>query len=243
MKYQHLYGRALALLASAWGAAAMAETSIAVYTGASRTSDSDLHVVQPGLGTDLVARGVRWSAKPFKPAPYYGLRASWFPTAESRWGASLDFTHYKVYAQTAQVGGVQGTWMGGAVAGAAPLDRYVQRFELSHGVNTLSANVLYRFRSFALWSGRLTPYVGAGPAWYLPHTESTVGGAPNEASYHSAGFGVHLQAGVRYRLTDRWALFVETKFDRGRVKVDVASGTARTTLQTMHLVGGIAMDF
>lgn len=241
MKCQHLFGRALALLASACGATAMAETSIAVYTGASRTSDSDLHVAQPGLGTDLVARDVRWSAKPFKPAPYYGLRATWFPTAESRWGASLDFTHYKAYAQTARVGGVQGTWMGGAVAGAAPLDRYVQRFELSHGVNTLSANLVYRFP--AVWSGRLTPYVGAGPAVYLPHTESTVGGVPNDASYHAAGFGVHLQAGARYRLTDRWAVFIETKFDRGRVKVDVASGTARTTLQTMHLVGGIAMDF
>lgn len=243
MKSQHLYGRALALLASACGATAMAETSIAVYTGTSRTSDSDLHVVQPGLGTDLVARDVGWSAKPFKPAPYYGLKVTWFPTADSRWGASLDFTHYKVYAQTARAVGVQGTWMGGAVAGAAPLDRYVQRFELSHGVNLLSANVVYRFRPPALGSGRLTPYVGAGPAVYLPHTESTVGGVANEASYHAAGAGVHLLAGARYRLTDRWAVFVETKFDRGRVKVDVASGTARTTLQTMHLVGGIAMDF
>lgn len=243
MMDQHLYGRALALFASAYCANAAAETSLAVYTGVSRTSDSDLHLVQPGLGTDLVARDLRWSARPFKPAPYYGLKVSWFPTAGSHWGASLDFTHYKVYAETAQVGGVQGTWMGDAVAGAAPLDRYVQRFELSHGVNMLSANVVYRFTSPTLWSGRLTPYAGAGPAVYLPHTESTVGAVPHEASYHASGVGVHLQAGARYRLTERWSVFAEAKFDRGRVKVDVASGSARTTLQTVHLVGGIALDF
>jgi lipid A oxidase len=243
MKYPHLAGRALTLLASACCANGIAETSIGVYSGASRTSDSDLHIVQPGLGTDLVARDVPWSARPLKPAPYYGLKVSWFPTAESRWGASLDFTHYKVYARTAHAVGVQGTWMGGAVAGTAPVDRYVQRFELSHGVNMLSANVLYRWNSLGLFSGRLTPYVGAGLAGYLPHSESTVGAVPHEAGYHPAGLGVHLQAGARYRLTERFAVFVETKFDHGRAKVDVASGTARTRLQTVHLVGGIAMDF
>lgn len=243
MQFQHLKSHALALLATACCAPSFAETSFSMYLGASRTAGSDLHIVQPRLGTDLVAHDVQWSARPFKPAPYYGLRVTHFPTAESRWGASLDFTHYKIYAQAARASGVQGAWANTAVAGTAPLAQYVQRFELSHGVNMLSANVLYRWTLPRLGSGRLQPYVGAGLAGYLPHAESTVGAVPHEAGYHLAGLGVHLQAGAQYRLTERVAVFVEAKYDRGRAKVDVAAGTAQTALRTMHLVSGIAVGF
>jgi opacity protein-like surface antigen len=187
----------------------------------------------------LLARDVHWGADPFKAAPYYGLRVSWFAAPESRWEASLDFTHYKVYARTARAVRLQGTWTGGTAAGTVPLDQYVQRFELSHGVNLLSVNALYRWTSPQLLAGRLQPYVGAGPAWYVPHAESTIGARPHEAGYRPAGFALHLQAGAQYRFTERVSVFVEAKFDHRHAKVDVADGTARTSLRTMHLIGGI----
>lgn len=221
----------------------MAETLLSAYTGGSRTSASDLHIVQPALGTDFVAHGVRWSGAPFKPAPYYGLRVGWFAADDAPWGVALDFTHYKVYARTGGIVDTRGTWMRGAVTGVAPLDRYVQRFELSHGVNMLSVNAVRRWTSPRLFSGRLQPYVGAGPAWYLPHAESVVGAVPHEASYRPAGFAVHVLAGAQYRVSDRVVLFAEGKADRGRARVDVASGSATTSLRTVHLASGIALRF
>ena len=218
-----------------------AETRLSAYTGTSWTRDSDLRLTQPGVGTDLIASGVRWDARPTRPAPYYGLRLTAFPDPSATWGDALDYTHYKMYANTGRMVNVNGIWRGAAASGAAPLNQYVQQFELSHGVNVLSINGLYRWPDARL--GRIEPYVGVGLAHYWPHAETLVGNAARETGYQASGFGYQLLAGAQYKLTQRTGLFVEGKFNRGKAEVDIAGGRAETPLRTFHLVGGISFGF
>lgn len=224
-------------------AALSAETLFSVYTGSSHTRDSDLRLVLPGSGTDLTARDVRWDARPFKAAPYYGLRAAHFFERYENWGAALDFVHYKMYAKVDRTVSVDGMWKGARVASLGPLNQYVQRFEISHGVNVLSLNGIYRWLDPRLAAGRLRPYAGAGLAYYRPHAEGVVGNVPFETGYEPSGFGYQLLAGAQYQLTERTGLFVETKFNSGTAKVDFAGGRAETPLRTFHLVGGISFAF
>ena len=220
-----------------------AETQFSIYTGTSRTRSSEVRLVQPGAGTDLSLGEVRWGADPFRPAPYYGLRLTHFPERAPNWGIALDFTHYKVYAKTDRTVSASGTWRGAPVSGAAAMNQFVQRFEISHGVNVLSVNGIYRWLDPGLASGRLQPYAGAGLAHYRPHAETTVDGATYETGYQGSGFGYQLLAGAQYRVAERWALFLETKFDSGTAKLDIAGGRAETPLRTFHLTAGIGFTF
>jgi lipid A oxidase len=219
-----------------------AENVFAIYGGTSFTRDSDLRIKQSG-GTSLDLRDVRWDAEPFKAAPYYGLRYTGFLEQHPAWGIALDYTHYKMYAKVGRIVAADGTWQGEPIYGSAPMDRYVQHFELSHGVNMLSLNGLYRWQGLGLLQGRLQPYVGAGLVHYWPHSENTVNGLSHETGYQASGFGYQLLGGVQYQIGERWGLFAEIKFNRGTAKVDIAAGDAQTSVRTLHALGGLQYRF
>jgi opacity protein-like surface antigen len=233
--------RSLALALLAAHGAACAQTLFSLYTGSSSTRDGELHIRQPAIGTDATIGGVRWEARPFRPAPYYGLRLMRFFDDRPEWGVALDYTHYKVYAQTERNVSVSGTWQGAPVATTATMSQYVQRFEISHGVNLVSLNVIRR------WPGSgergLQPYLGAGIGHYLLHAESSVAGRSHETGYQGSGIGYQLLAGLHYGVSDRLGVFAETKFDRGTATVDIADGSARTRLHSLHLVAGLSYRF
>ena len=218
------------------------ETLASLYTGSSRTRQSDLQLSQPGIGTELTAQGVRWSADPWRPAPYYGLRVTHFADQASRWGFAVDYTHYKVYAKTDRPVTVSGSSRGAPVAGVVALNRFVQRFEISHGVNALSLNGVYRWPD-TRWAGHLEPYAALGAVYYLMHAESTVSELPHETGYQPSGLGVQTFAGVRWRMTERAGLFAEAKYNTGKARVDIAGGKAETPLHTFHLAAGVSIAF
>src|SRR5207245_8172832 len=62
-------------------------------------------------------------------------------------GGNLDFTHYKMYAETDRVTAVEGRWNGSRVREFALMKTRVQNFEISHGVNLTSLNADYRWRA------------------------------------------------------------------------------------------------
>jgi lipid A oxidase len=219
-----------------------AENVFAMYGGTSFTRDSDLRIKQSG-GTSLHLRDVHWDADPFKAAPYYGLRYTRFLEQHPAWGIALDYTHYKMYAKTGRIIAADGTWQGERIYGSAPMDRYVQHFELSHGVNMLSLNGIYRWQGLGLLQGRLQPYVGAGLVHYWPHSENTVNNLSHETGYQASGFGYQLLGGVQYQIGERWGLFAEIKFNSGTAKVDIAGGDAQTSLRTFHALGGLQYRF
>jgi opacity protein-like surface antigen len=222
---------------------ASAENVFSVYGGTSFTRDSDLHLVQPGRGTRLTLHDVKWEADPFKAAPYYGLRFTHFFDQVPNWGVALDFTHYKMYAKTGRVLRADGTWKGAAVDTDARMDQYAQHFEISHGVNMLSINGVYRWLDTGLAGNRLQPYAGAGLAYYRPHSENEVDNVPHQTGYQSSGFGYQLLGGIHYRLSERWGAFAEAKFNSGTAKVDIDNGRAEVLLRTFHALAGISYSF
>lgn len=226
-----------------WHGAASAENIFSIYSGTSYTRNSDLHLTRPGIGTAVTVQDVKWDADPFKDAPYYGLRFAHFFDEVPEWGVALDFTHYKMYAQTDRLVSVRGTWRGAPISTTAPMGQYVQHFEISHGVNILSINGIYRWLNTGWAGSRIQPYVGVGLAYYRPHSENVVDNAPHETGYQSSGGGYQLLGGVQYRLSERWGIFAEAKFNRGRAKVDIDRGRAETPIRTFHALGGIGYSF
>jgi lipid A oxidase len=229
-------------------AAARADNILSLYTGSSFTLNSDIHVTQPTVGTDATFRDVSWDAKPFKAPPYYGLRYNHFFENAPRWGAGLDFTHYKIFAQTGQVVTVAGVFNGTPVNQSAPLNQRVQKFNITHGVNIIAANFLYRwtdhFANEAYPYGRLQPYFGGGLVYYILHPENTINSKQNNERYQGSGFGYQVLAGVSYGLTKHVGLFAETKFNSGTARVNTADqGTAETPLDTFHVIAGISLGF
>jgi len=239
----------LAGAASALGIcfAARAETIVSLYTGTSHTHSSDLRLRQPGTQSDAEFQGVHWQARPFEDAPYYGVRISYFPTGRQQLGASLDFTHYKLYAEAERVLAVRGEWNGAPVDDVSAMRARVSDFEISHGVNLTSLNVQYRWgaeRGTSPAGTRWQPHVGTGIVTYLPHAEGTVNGIAASGDYQLAGFGYQLFAGTEYLLSGRLSLLVETKFDAGHLDIDLDRATrAETRVRTLHALAGIALHF
>ena len=232
-----------AVALSVIGATARAQTSVSVYTGTSFTRRSDLRVRQPATNSDATFRGVSWAARPFSQAPYYGYRLTHYFGA-GRLGFSLDYTHYKIYARTGRVVPVSGVWGGAAVNESARMDERVQDFNISHGVNMATGNVLYRWKGrpdAKFPEGRLQPYVGAGAGLYIPHSESTINNRATRGRYQTSGLGPQVLGGLQYGLSRRVGAFVEAKFNAGTAKVDTAGrGRAQTGLRTLHTLAGLS---
>jgi hypothetical protein len=216
-----------------------AEVVVSLYVGASQTRSSDLALRNSAARSDAEFRDVHWRGRPFEDAPYYGLRVSYFPGARPRVGASLDFTHYKMYAETDRDVRVTGRWNGISVDEVAPMRSRVPNFEISHGVNATSLNVQYRWLS-----SRLQPHAGGGLVAYLPHAEGALDTVFANGDYQLAGFGYHLFAGGEYRFTDRVGLLVEGKFDAGQLEIDLDPHVrASTHVRTVHGIAGVALHF
>jgi opacity protein-like surface antigen len=219
---------------------ARGETTIAFYSGKSFTSDSDLTLKQPGNGTHLRFQRAAYEDQSHSSPIYYGLRVTHFLKRKPWLGASIDFFHYKAYALTDRTVHAIGTEHGIPVDRQQRLDDTMQRFSISHGVNYLTLNVLGRLRwkrSGRFPEGRVQPYAGMGGGGLLLHPESVIGGRPFQ-KYEWNGVGYQLFAGVDYRVTRRWGLFVEYKFNRRNVNVRIVDGTADMRLNSHHLAFG-----
>jgi hypothetical protein len=223
---------------------ARAEWVLAAYTGASHTFASDLRVRQSASSSDATFAGVSWAPHPLtQGAPYYGLRLSYFPSTQPRLGATLDYTHYKIYAETADVVAVHGTWNGAPLNTVAALASRVQHLEISHGVNLTSVNAQYRWGP-DFGQGVWQLHAGAGLLVYLPHTEGTVDGTGVSGDYQYAGAGGQIFGGVEYGLWRHFGAIMEGKFDAGHLELDLDPNTRITTqVRTLHLIGGIAFHF
>ncbi len=231
---------------SCFAAMASAEVSISVYSGTSDTATSDLRIREPSSDSDATFHGVRWQARPFEDSPYYGIRLAYFQTNSSRIGASLDFTHYKIYAETERTLALDGRWDGVTVKGIGPMYLRVQHFEVSHGLNLAALNMIYRWPlgpAAALPESRWQAYVGAGLVAYVPHAEATINGNFTSAGYQLGGFGYQVLAGLQCRVSRRMSLFAELKQDGGGLNMDFQGDTrARTGVRTFHALGGVTLS-
>src|SRR5438477_3044000 len=216
----------LLLLLLACGPARLnAEFIISLYGGAAFTDNNDLRLKQSG-GTDLTFHDVSYSGKNLNSPPYYGGRLAYFLPQQLHWGFAAEFFHAKLYLNVGDTVRVTGTRAGAPVNGLETVGTTINAFSISHGLNFLTANAIYRWfpgESGKGFIGRFQPYIGAGIGAVIPHVESTVGGIAFE-QYQWHGPGVQSFAGASFDLTRQWSVFAEYKFSYVDLDLHIPNG-------------------
>ncbi|MGR6466662.1 outer membrane protein [Rhizobium sp. PAMB 3182] len=186
---------------------AAAEMQFSAYGGIQRALDSDVDV------SDQADFDAKWEGKSLtKLPPYWGIRGLYWldDFGYSNWGVSLDYTHAKVYATDGTMASAAGDWT---------------HFEFTDGLNLLTVNAIYRFTDF---SPSWTPYVGVGAGINVPHVEVTRSSG-STFDYQFGGAAFQVQAGVDYKLTDKWSMFAEYKGNYSMIDVDIDNNASLKT--------------
>lgn len=213
---------ALTLVGASLAPAAQAEIELSLYTGLQNAHSNDVSGNDP-TGVGNFNFSASWDGDSFSAPPYYGVRATWWRSAD--WGFHLDFTHSKAYASDATL----------AATG-------FQSLEFSDGLNNVTLGVTRRWLN--QW-GRATPYVGAGAGFIFPHVEVQTSPTAQETfEYQVAGPNVALIAGVSYELNDRWRLFGEYKGTYSWLDADLqGGGNISTEIWTNAINFGVSFVF
>jgi hypothetical protein len=213
------------------------------YIGEAHTLNSGLTIRQPALATDISFHDISYRGESFQTPLYYGVRAGYF--FHPKWAVEAEFTHLKVFANVNQTATVTGILNGTLIDAREPVNTIVQRFSISHGVNLLLANAIFRHE---LWRSNDEKSAGAyvslrlGAGATIPHAESTVQQRTDE-HYQVGSPALQFAGTIELRICKRWYWMGEYKFTRTREQVDVSSGIAKSLLQTHHVVTGPSIHF
>lgn len=199
---------------------AAAEMDLSFYLGAQTSPHSDV------IGSDTtgpINMFAAWEGRSADAPPYYGIRATWWRTGNLGYGIELN--HAKVYLDDAN-------------RTANGFDS----FELSDGLNIITANAFYRWPG--QWrGGAVTPYVGGGIGIAVPHVDVERNGQKTY-EYQYTGPAVTWIAGVSYDLSETWALFAEYKGTYSSNEAELTGGGSFTTdIITNALNLGITYKF
>jgi hypothetical protein len=216
-----------------------AEWTLGVFIGVCRTPDTSLTLRQADRSTEVTLDPVHYDSGSFDSPLYYGYRVGFFPRA--RWfGVEGEYIHLKVFADTSRPTHVTGTLDGRPIDETRPFGSVIERFSISHGVNALFVNAVFRRQAAASaptparWS--ITGRVGAGPS--IPHPESTIGGIDFE-HYEWGALALQAAGGAEVHVAGPLSVMGEYKLTRTKQDVTVAGGSAQTTLVTHHLAFGV----
>lgn len=199
---------------------ARAEWTAAAYLGASHTAPATLTVDLTSPQVHEVHDDVHFESRSFDSPQYFGYRGGWFPSADARIGIEGELTHLKVYAAEGALG---------------PM---VQRFSISHGLNLVLANVVWRT---PLGKGvQLTARAGAGFA--MPHGESQILGVYQE-QYEISSAAFQGAVGIEKRFRQHISAFGELKLTTASPKVHVSGGTIDGRYFSQHAAFGLGVWF
>lgn len=218
-------------------ATAQAQWYAAGALGANAARSSTVVIDQPGRDTRLEFRDVDWTSDSFKSPQYYFYRVGRMLGERRRWSVEFEFVHPKMYGTTTATVDVSGRLSGAPVSVRAPMNQYVARYDMSHGMNLALGNVVFSM-PLARTNGAvaLTARLGGGLA--IPHPEVTIGGVDVE-HYEIGGPAVQGGAGIEVRLIGRLSAIAEYKLAYARPEIDVPEGTGRTTALIQHVAFGL----
>ncbi len=198
-----------------------AQIELSFYGGTQSSPHSRVTGNYPGTGAPFDAL-IGWEGKSFAPPPYYGARVIWWQRSNLGFGAEL--THAKTYAPAAERSAIG-----------------FNRMEFTDGHNIITLNVMKRWNDRF---GSFTPYVGAGLGLALPHVDVTSANGHQTLGYQLTGPAARLTAGMKYDLTDNWALFGEYQFTYSSNKAElVGGGTLYTDIITNAINVGVSYGF
>ena len=224
-----------------------AEWFMDFYLGKSFPLNSDLTINQPANNSRFTIEDVSFDDESFSDPPYYGLRAGYFFERYPSLGIALEAFHFKMFAETSKSKRFTGTQGGAAINVLQPVNAVVQAFEISHGVNYVTVDAIFRNPMFVdqerFPRGRVQAYVGVGPGVVIIHSHNRVEGVSHEQDYSVGGFGVQTFAGAKVLLFKHFGVFAEYKFTHSRLKVDLSTGDATVNENTHHVVFGVTVPF
>lgn len=226
--------------------ASEAEVVLSAYGGKATTMDGDLKLVQPG-GLRLTFNAVSWTDESLQDPPYYGLRVAFYLPQALTWGFAVDYTHAKTILQTNEVVHVTGRRAGVAVNRAERISDTIQGFELSHGHNLLTFNLMCRWfpkgERDPSWLGRTQPYVGAGVGIAIPHVEVMINGVKTD-EYQVTGPAAEGLVGLNFDLIRFVSVFNEYKITYADVTAELHGGrTIAVQPITHHFALGVSLRF
>jgi hypothetical protein len=230
---------AVLLVLLACAAPARADWTFAAYLGAAHTLSSSLAVRQPPLATDAVFEPVSYRGESFRSPQYYGYRVGHTLPWLGHIAFEGEVIHLKVYAETDQDVRMTGSLNGIPLNRTAALSEVVQRFSLSHGVNLVLFNAVFRHPLGAsIGSPPVVVAARVGAGFSFPHGESSIGGVAQQ-QYELGAFGLGAAVGAEIRITRHLHGVAEYKFTRSTQTVGVASGEATALLRTHHALFGL----
>jgi len=221
--------------------AAEAQWFLSTYTGVNYTRPSTISIDLPAQAIALDFLDVHYDAKPLKSPQYYGARLGRFFGGRG-FGLEAEFLHLKTYARTDDSFRTVGTVQGLAVDAVIPMNTLVYRYNHTHGLNFLFANLVWRR---ALGSSPDRPRAalvirgGAGPV--RPGVD-VVTPAMNVQGYQLAGWGQQIAGGVEWRLTGWLWVMAEYKLTHAAPEIDLAAGgRGKFDALTHNLAFGITL--
>jgi hypothetical protein len=214
---------------------ARAQMYFVAYLGANYTERADVTIDVPPADLAVTFHDVQFNAHPFQSPQYYGGRFGWL-FGHRRFGIEAEFIHLKVYAETQHDYAASGRLAGLGPGGTVLMDTIVQRYAMSHGLNFVVGNAVFR----RPLHDRLALVARAGAGVTIPHAESTVLGAAKDL-YEYAGPGAHAAAGVDWQIHGPWSLTGEYKLTYAEPGITLAAGSGRTTSLTHHVAFGVGL--
>jgi hypothetical protein len=225
---------------------ANAEITVAMYAGKSFVDNGDLTLNQGN--TNLHYSNVSWSDQSFHSPILYGGRIGyWFDSAPN-WGLSIDYTHIKNLLNVNQTTQVNGVLNGVPHNAVEPISNTIQEFGMTHGVNAITFNGMYRWfpageRNESLL-GRMQLYTGLGAGFIVPFVLASINGSNTFQYQAGAGPAVNGMLGINYDIYSFMSAFVEYKLTYVDAQPNLNGGGSIST-QTVNnqLLFGLSARF
>ena len=196
---------------------ARADWLLSMYVGAGATSSNTLTITSAS-GSAVTVGDIDYQGKSWSSPPYYGYRIGWTPAAHHL-GVEGEFTHAKAIAKSIGPGDLTA-------------------FQLSHGLNFILGNVVYRTSPYC--GGRCTLVARGGAGITYPHVEATFRGVTTY-EYEYAGFGAQGAVGIEVKLAPHLFIVGDARLTHARVRAElVDGGKLAGPFTTRHADIGIA---
>ena len=223
-------------------APASAQWNVAAFVGDAWNRSADLRIAS-APDTALTLADVEYDNRSFEFPLYYGVRAG--RPLGGRWswlGIEAEFIHLKTITRPTQLVEAAGQLSGRTVPSPLPLGDVLPRFELSHGLNFILANVVVRTtlggRDDSSDRVALAFRGGLGPT--IPHVEGTLQGRDEDA-YQWSSLGWQAAGGVEVRLRGPVHVLSELKWTGTRQDVGIGDARVRGSFRATHLVFGLGV--
>ena len=195
---------------------------------------------RPDVGDSLQFQAVQFDARPFHAAPYYGVRVTRFFSQARTLGIEFELLHNKVYARTGDTVRVRGTTAGMPIDALVPMDSLVQRYNQSHGLSFLLANLAWR-RPLGHPGSRVAILLRTGVGPVVSGRDIVMPGL-NVQGYEISGLGGQAAAGLTTRIAGRISAMAEYKFTYARPEISLTGGgRSRMTAASHHLAVGLTI--